>query len=432
MLMKLKDLLLGVCRFEVKGKTAADVLNILMTARIVYRNFEVIAASGPMERSGDGSANADVGNAPEDRRVIFYCSYPAARRFARLCEDGGIEHGYVTESGIPAFAVAAIKRPGLILGAVAALLLLCIGERVIWGVRVVGADDVISATEVRELFADAGVYPGAAISGINGDHSAAHATAKSDRLAWAAVNIRGTTAVIEVRSQVTPEKTEDPFAVFDGVNLVAARDGLVVDLEIISGKPAVRCGDTVRAGELLVSGVIDSTRIGFRLTHSEGVVRAETLHTVSACVPYKYQKREYSGESELDVWINFFSKRIDIIRGYGSVEGEYNSVCSLISPAPLSGDAVLPVGLGTCRRIGYRITSAERTPAEAARLCEFELSRLVANELGEGDYIVRRTTRTHVTDDGVMMDCEMVIAENIAKRQGFYLADAGDTAENKQ
>lgn len=418
-MMKLKDFFLGVCRFEVIAESAAAVLNLLMSARVVYGDLEA------------DEADTNDGNETASCRVSFRCSLPAARRLSRLCAEKGIHNGYVTERGLPAAAIAAKRRLGLVLGAAAALLLIWLGESVIWGVEVVGADDVISAAEVRQLFSAAGVYPGAVIADINVDHSAAYAIAASDRLAWAAVNIRGTTAVIEVRSQVTADDEEDLFLEFDGVNLVAARDGLVVDLEIISGKPVVRRGNTVKKGELLVSGVIDSTRIGFRLTRSVGVVRAETLRTVSARVPYKYLKRVYSGKCKVDVWIDFFSKKIDVLRGYGSMDGEYDSVCSLFYPT-LPGGAVLPVGMGYCRRLGYYYAEEERTVADAVKLCEFELSQLISRELGEGDYIVRRTVSTREADDGVVMDCEMVIAENIAVRQGFYFADGNESDENKQ
>ncbi len=420
--MKIKDLILGVCRVEITAATPAVVLDLLMSARIVYRDLEAEAAENEHERGSPAAASL----------VRLFCSLPAARRLARVSADAGIPCRYIVEGGFPAAAAAAKGRPAMMLGALMAILLLWLGESVIWGVRVVGADDVISATEVRELFAKAGVYPGAAIAGIRGDHAAAHVVAGSDRLAWAAVNIRGTTAVIEVRSQVSPSKEDDPYAACDGVNLVAARDGLVVELEVIAGKPVVRRGSTVRAGELLVSGIIDSTRIGFRLTRSEGIVRAETQRTVTARVPYKYQKRVYSDECERDLWLVFFSKRIDLLSGYGSVSGEYNSVESLSLIALPGRGKLLPVGLGSRSRRGYYYVEAERTPAEAARLCEVELSRRIAAELGEGDYIVRRTTRTRDVGDGILMECELVLAENIAKRQGFYLGAGDNAAESKQ
>ncbi len=418
--MKIKDLILGICRVEITAAAPAEVLNLLLAHRIVYRDLEVAE-----NENEDGSPAAAC-------LVRLFCSLPAARRLARISADAGMHCRYIIVGGLPAYAAAAKRRPAMVLGALAAMLLLWLGESVIWGVRVVGADDVISATEVRVLFAEAGVYPGAVIAGIRGDYAAARVVSHSDRLAWAAVNIRGTTAVIEVRSQVTPQKEDDPYAAFDGVNLVAARDGLVVELEVIAGKPVVRRGSTVRAGELLVSGVIDSTRIGFRLTRSDGIVRAETQRTVTARVPYKYQKRVCSDECERDLWLVFFSKKIDLLSGYGSVSGEYNSVESLSLIALPGRGKLLPVGLGSRSRRGYYYVEAERTPAEAERLCEVELSRRIAAELGEGDYIVRRTTRTRDTGDGILMECELVVAENIAKRQGFYLGTGDNAAESKQ
>lgn len=401
--MRLIDFFAGVCRFETDAGNAEQVLDLLLRTGIVYRDLSV----------GDG-------------RTVLFCSVGSARRLAAGCDSCGIAASYRIIYGLPGMWGTLRRRAGLAIGAAAALLVLILGESVIWDVRVTGCGRVLTVTETESIFASLGIRPGVRRRSVNGDRIAADAVTASDKLAWAAVNIRGTTAVIEVREQTDPpDDTADPFAEYDGVNLVAERDGLVVGMEVISGKPVVVRGQSVKRGDLLVSGVIDSTRIGFRLAHSRGEVRAETVRKIEVEVPYRYEKKQPDGSNELEIWLIFFSKEIKLFKKGGNTGAERDTINTrdLIT---LPGGKVVPIGIGSARNLGYTYTEAERSVEEAGRLAEYELSRRIAALLPEGAYPVRRTVTREAGGDAYRIRCELVAVENIASRRGFRFDVTGE------
>ena len=403
--MRMIDFFAGVCRFETDEKNAELVLNLLLKSGIVYRDLAV-----------------------KDGKTVLFCSHAAAKRLAAMCQRHGAEASFRIIYGLPGKYGAIRRRAGLVVGALAALVVLILGESVIWDVRVTGCGRVLTATETKEIFAELGVRPGVFRRSVNADRTAAAAVTVSDKLAWAAVNIRGTTAVIEVREQIDPpQETKDPFAGYDGVNLIAGKSGLVVDMEIISGKPVITRGRSVKKGDLLVSGIIDSTRIGFRLTHASGEVRAETVHEIEVEIPYKYEKKVCDGREELEIWLIFFSKEIKLFKKGGNAEAESDTIIKrdLIT---LPGGKVVPIGLGTTRRIGYAVTDAVRSAEDAERLARHELARRIAELLSGGAYPVRRTVSSEAGEDAYRVRCELVVVENIAKKQGFEFDITGNDA----
>ena len=185
--MRLIDFFAGVCRFSVAEGDAVRLLNILMKARLVYRGFTVTGSETDGETGGEPGGTA-----------VLFCSARTAHRLAVLCDAAGIGHSVRTVYGLPAMKKTLIRRAGLIAGSLAALFILILGESVIWDVRVTGCRDILTSTETEALFAELGVRPGVRRRAVNADRTAAEAVKSSDKLAWAAVNIRGTTAVLSL------------------------------------------------------------------------------------------------------------------------------------------------------------------------------------------------------------------------------------------
>ncbi len=406
--MKLIDFFAGVCRFSADCSDSERLLNLLLRSKLVYRDFSV-----------------------SEGRTVLFCSERTSVRLAALCREAGIEVEYIPVYGLPALRGEIRRRWGLIVGAAAALILMILGESVIWDVRVTGCGDVLTVTEAEEIFASYGVYPGVFRRSIEVDRIAAEAVAASDKLAWAAVNIRGTTAVIEVREQLDPPKAPqaEPEGGFDGENLVASCDGLVTELEVIAGKPVVVRGQSVKKGELLVSGVIDSTRIGFRITRAQGEVRAETAHFIEVEIPYEYEKKLPDGRESLEIWLIFFSKEVKIF-GKGGIWGDNCDTIRSRDLLMLPGGKVVPVGLGRIRSVGYTYAPATRSTEAAARLAEFELSRRLSDILSEGAYPVRKTVTREAGEDAYRISCELTCVRNIAVSQGFFFETPEDSGEN--
>jgi similar to stage IV sporulation protein len=97
-------------------------------------------------------------------------------------------------------------------------------------------------------------------------------------------------------------------------NLVAACDGQIVSVTAYGGKSEVRAGQTVRKGDVLVSGVIDSEALGYRLVRARGEVIANVTKRFLASAPLETVEKVTTGNVKTEKTIKIFSKKAELFK----------------------------------------------------------------------------------------------------------------------
>ena len=118
-----------------------------------------------------------------------------------------------------------------------------------------------------------------------------------DQIAWITCDVEGTRLV--VRFVETVEKEE--VTTFDTpCNIVAVKDGIVLDLLAKSGTKLVNPGDEVKKGDVLITGVVNiyneyEELIETNYVAADGIVYAQTKYQYQQAFPLDYtQKRQVS------------------------------------------------------------------------------------------------------------------------------------------
>ena len=122
-------------------------------------------------------------------------------------------------------------------------------------------------------------------------------------IAWIWVEIDGTKAIVSVREKVTkPEFFNYEFF----CNVVASKDGVIKKAVSSSGSLLVSEGMFVKKGDILISGVYDSTDLApLRFINAGGIVYATTVYTIEDDFDGKYIS--YLAQNELK---SFYSPKI--------------------------------------------------------------------------------------------------------------------------
>ena len=97
------------------------------------------------------------------------------------------------------------------------------------------------------------------------------------------INIIGTHAEVQIREYEESKKEQETGVL--GANIVAGKSGLVEDVRVYQGNVVVSSGMYVEKGDLLVSGLYDSERVGFRYTRASGEVMARTTSEILIEIP---------------------------------------------------------------------------------------------------------------------------------------------------
>ena len=123
-----------------------------------------------------------------------------------------------------------------------------------------------------------------------------------------AVNIQGTVAAVKLRVRTESPKQEEKTGAYD---VVAAESGVIHSVTATEGKPTVQKGDTVNAGDILISGIMQGAYGEYYVYHAYGSVKATVYREFYVTVPLKTTQKVYTGEKETKVSYVVLGKSLD-------------------------------------------------------------------------------------------------------------------------
>lgn len=253
-------LLHGAVRFRAAGGFSARFLNLCESGG--FRVWDL--------RQDEAGVTGYV--SPRDYRALRLAARSAGMR---LCTT--------EKHGLPFLLRRYRNRVGLAVGAAICVLLAVFCSGFLWSVDTTGAE-TIGKAEILAAAGQLGLYPGARKPKARGEALASSLVQQlDDRLSWAAVNIIGTRAMLEVREAEREQpETDPPWG--DPCDLVADFSGELLSIEVFSGRKANREGNGVKTGDLLISGVREDSEGKRYLYEARGVVTAlhDDVRTLSS------------------------------------------------------------------------------------------------------------------------------------------------------
>ena len=265
MMKKLERTMRGYCRVEVCGAFPETVLNACAMQALELWNMKC-----------------------EDDHTLRFCVYerdiPALEDIARRCMCDMSVLGTAGGSTRRRFLK---NHVWLLVSLLAALGILAASSLFIWDIDVYGCDE-LSEGEVLRALSDCGVDCGAYWPALSVDMIRAGMLTRLPELAWMTVNVSGSRAIVLVEERV--EKPEI-YIESAGADIVAARTGIIRRLSVLNGTPLVGTGQSVTAGETVISGTMESLSRDARYVRAQGGVTADTWYELSAVCPAQMQEK---------------------------------------------------------------------------------------------------------------------------------------------
>ena len=103
-------------------------------------------------------------------------------------------------------------------------------------------------------------------------------------------------------------------------NIVAKKDGLILNIITSAGTPKVKINDVVKKGDILVSGEIliennnsESNEPSFDYVHADAKVIAKTYYQINFKIPYEYVLKKYTGKTQKNYSVAINNKKINLL-----------------------------------------------------------------------------------------------------------------------
>lgn len=152
--------------------------------------------------------------------------------------------------GLPFFVYSIRNRKMLLAGGLLFCICLYVMSSFIWFVRVSGLTSLQEET-VLNIVRQAGLKPGVQKNRLDLKHVEHLLLLQIPEISWTGITIQGTRAVVEIA-----EKTMEPVQDKTPAHIIASKDGLMEEIIALVGETAVQRGETVRKGQVLISGTI--------------------------------------------------------------------------------------------------------------------------------------------------------------------------------
>lgn len=294
-------------------------------------------------------------------------------------------------------------RPGIIFGGIFGLFLIYLSTFFIWSVRIEG-NEALSDDDVITLLRECGFGEGARKGYFDTNEIQNDALTRNHALSFLSINVHGMVADVEVfEKEEAPQdhNTRIPY------NLVSDSDGVILSTLVLNGQTVVEVGDTVVKGQLLVSGLVDSSVGSARLVGAEGRVLARTHKTFTLTQPLTVTEKIYTDE-DISVGVRLLGKTLSL----GRVPRR--ECDTRLDEKPLSLLSLsLPVTLETRHHLYYyeeEVTiDEERAQALLLKMCDAYIS---ANY--DSAQIEDKTESFAVSDGKMTMTVDVTAIENIA------------------
>ena len=296
-------------------------------------------------------------------------------------------------------------RVGFALGFVLYFAMLFYMSSFVWNINVVGNERIPTA-EVLSACAELGLLEGTRISSVDSEDFRTRLALALPDIAWASVNIEGSTATVNISESLSTEKTDKTPC-----NLVASNDGIIERLEVTEGTVAVKVGQTVKAGDLLVSGVTEYKDGSSKFGRSSGKVFARTERTITYMATFVQSEQICVGEPKSRTVLSFFG--IDIPLYLGSLKGNFERTVE-VKRWDWNG-AYLPITLTTAEFVPVDTRAFLIDEAVARELATVKLKEIEESELSAAE-ILSKNVEYKVLEKGVEISATYSLRENIAEQ----------------
>lgn len=330
--------------------------------------------------------------------------YLKINRVAKQC-GGSIKR--CSKTGIDFAVDYVLNRRGLVVGLTCAMLLLNFLCGFVWNVQIVG-NDKLTADDIKTYLASQGLYYGVYWKKVDVDLIEDLMMSSFDDIAWVHINRDGTTARLELR-ETTPKPSITPKTI---TNLKACADGVIVSAMVYDGWQVAQVGDSVKKGDLLVSGIYENPDQKINLyAHGSGEFLAQVTGDFSHTVN-RLQKHKVYGKTKNRYTITFFGLNIPL---YIFKSPKNSDVSKSYKYVRLNGKN-LPFGIINTTIKPYEIVEKNLSDNELYKLMQKEIDAKIMDQY-KNDQLISRDIDITINYNCAKASGKVVFVQNIGVEQ---------------
>lgn len=329
------------------------------------------------------------------------------REVRRACADAHVEVRQCTPLGLTRALMHLRRRAALpICAALCVLMLGMLGTR-IWRIDVEAPSHALRA-QVEQALSALGAMPGAAKSGLDLRALESAVTADVPGVKFCQARVRGVTLTLTAQ-QVEP--APDTLSLYPPGGLYALCDAVVERVQVLAGRAVVQRGDTVRAGDLLISGEEQLSREDTAPVRALGIVTGRVWFEGRGEAALIEVALEPTGRQSLRRVMRLPGREIVLAKGR-----EFALCRREVSEQPIGG-LFVPVSIVTTRISELRERDIQRPMDEAKAIAQEKARQNAVKKCPDNANIIDKWTEYSIIE-GNMIEARYIIEAELTIQRG--------------
>lgn len=358
------------------------------------------------------------GLVPAGNAYEMYMSLSGFRKIRPFTRKTHTKAVILKRCGFPFFLKRYEKRKLFFISLLFCAVLLKVYSLFIWDIHFEGNQKWPDET-LSEFLDSKGVAPFMLKSSVSCADIVKDIRKEYNDIVWVSASIDGSRLKVQIKENEDTFKEETDVSQEEHpTDLVAETDGVITEIVTRSGVPQVHVGDTVKAGDILVSGRIEVKNdsgevVGYQYQKSDADVFADTQVEYSDSMPLTWQDKVYDGRKRYKWYVRLFDWTISA----GTVKSsfEHSELTSSETQLKIGENFYLPVSFGFKRAKSYDFQEKEYTQDEIREKLSLNFRRFCDELEEKGIQIRENSVKIHIGADSASASGSVYLNQRITR-----------------
>lgn len=336
-----------------------------------------------------------------------------------LLKKTGTRVAILHRYGLPFFMSKMLARKIFVAGLLGCILFWCLTSRFIWDIRIEGN---LSLTEdvLLDYLEERGIHTAMKKSELEIEPLEQALREDYDLITWTSAQLKGTTLLIRIKENDMPVYEANTPKEEQGVDLTAARDGVVTYIITRKGVPLVAKGQSVQAGDVLVSGAVpvyneDSTVRRYQFVEADADIVLRYAKEITLEEAVTYEEKLYTGET-IGIPVLGVGEKALSFRFLG-IPYEYYDISEEKKQVQLLDHLYLPFYYGKRTVQEYEIAIKKHTDDEMKVLLQARWDKIIETLKEKGVQIAKKNVTIKKNDEKWVLNASLQLEETAVKRR---------------
>ncbi|MCM1268095.1 MAG: sporulation protein YqfD [Bacteroidales bacterium] len=337
-----------------------------------------------------------------------------------LLKKTGTRAAVLHRYGLPFFVSKLFARKIFVAGLFLCLFFWGISSRFIWDIRIEGN---LSLTEdvLLDYLEERGIHTAMKKSALQIEPLEQALREDYDLITWTSAQLKGTTLLIRIKENDTPDyETETQKEDTRGIDLIAARDGVVTYIITRKGVPLAAQGQSVQAGDVLVSGAIpvyneDTTVRRYQFVEADADITLRYAQNITLEEAVAYEEKLYTGEA-IEIPVFGAGERAFSLR-FLKIPYEHYDISEEKQQIRILDHLYLPFYYGKRTIQAYDVAIKKHTEEEMKALLSERWSKIIETLDEKGVQIAKKNVTIKRNDEKWVLNAGLLLEESAVKKR---------------